>query len=290
MRRSVALLVMLATAGLARSADPGVTAQEVVIGQSITLQAGKNSHGVATQQGAKLYFDEINATGGVLGRRIVLRTLDDNNQSAVAESNARQLLQDGAFLLFGSIEGGPSTAVMKVAHDANVPFIGPMAGAPTLRRPHQAQVFPVRAEHRDEFRVLMAWGKSIGLRSVGFLHADSANGREHLENVKPLAKELGLDLVLALPFKADADAALIDAMIKQIAVAKPDMMLNHGSPSLYTKLIAKARDAGLKTQFMAVNSGSSQIAKDLGGMAQGMVFTQVVPSPWERKHAIAREY
>ncbi|MBL0149275.1 MAG: ABC transporter substrate-binding protein [Ideonella sp.] len=69
--------------------------------------AGRKEQPRRSQQGAKLYFDEINATGGVLGRRIVLRTLDDNNQSAVAESNARQLLQDGAFLLFGSIEGGP---------------------------------------------------------------------------------------------------------------------------------------------------------------------------------------
>ncbi len=289
-RRSATLLLTLAAVGLAQAADPGVTAQQIVIGQSITLQGGKNTHGVASQQGAKLYIDEANAAGGVHGRKIVLRTLDDNNQAAVAESNARRLLQEGAFVLFGSIEGGPSTAVMKVTHEANVPFIGPMAGSPSLRRPHQPTVFPVRAEHRDEFRSLMTWAASIGLRSVGFLHADSATGREHLENVKPMAKELGLDLVLALPFKGDADAAQLDAMVKQIASAKPDMMFNHGSPDFFVKLITKARDAGLKTQFMAVNSGSSQIAKALGALAQGMVFAQVVPSPWERKHEIAREY
>jgi ABC-type branched-subunit amino acid transport system substrate-binding protein len=41
---------------------------------------------------------------------------------------------------------------------------------------------------------------------------------------------------------------------------------------------------------MGVNSGSSQIAAALGPLAQGMVFAQVVPSPWERKHALAREF
>ena len=41
---------------------------------------------------------------------------------------------------------------------------------------------------------------------------------------------------------------------------------------------------------MGVNSGSSQIVKNLGPLSQGMVFAQVVPSPWERKREIAREY
>ncbi len=56
------------------------------------------------------------------------------------------------------------------------------------------------------------------------------------------------------------------------------------------ELLAKARAAGLKTHFMGVNSGSYQIAKGLGTLAHGMVFSQVVPSPYERKRVISREY
>ena len=53
---------------------------------------------------------------------------------------------------------------------------------------------------------------------------------------------------------------------------------------------AKARAVGSKADVMAVNSGSSQIAKGLGPRAHGMVFAQVGPSPWERMHEITREY
>lgn len=290
-RRAVlALLAAMAVSLTAWAADPGVTDREIVVGQSITLQGGKNHHGVATQQGVKLYFDAVNAAGGVNGRSLRLRTLDDDNQPAQAAANARQLLMEGAFLLFGSIEGGPSTTVMQVAHDAGVPFIGPMAGSPTLRRPHQPMVFPVRAEHREEFKALMTWGKSVGLHSVAFFHADSANGREHLENIKPIIRELGLELATVLPFKSALGDAQMDAMVKQLEASRAEMVFNHGSPDLYARLITKARAAGLKTNFMAVNSGSSQIAKTLGPLSAGMVFTQVVPSPWERKHEIAREY
>jgi ABC-type branched-subunit amino acid transport system substrate-binding protein len=136
----------------------------------------------------------------------------------------------------------------------------------------------------------MAWGKSTGLKTVGFFHADSQTGREHLENVTLLAKELGMQVVLPLPFKSDISDAQIDELVQAIARAKPDMMFNHGSPGLYQKLITKAKQAGIKTNFMAVNSGSSQLAKGLGPLAAGMLFSQVVPSPWERKRELTREY
>jgi ABC-type branched-subunit amino acid transport system substrate-binding protein len=279
-----------AAAAPSASAVVGVTDSEIVIGQSITLQGGKNSYGVDALAGVKLYLDGVNAAGGIHGRKIVVRTLDDDNKGAVAEANARKLVQDGAFVLFGSIEGGPSTAVMKVAAEAKVPFIGPMAGPPALRRPHQPMVFPVRAEHRDEFRALMTWARSTGLKTVGFFHVEGANGQEHLTNVTLIAKDLGMEVVLPLQFKPDTSDADLDAMVSKVVTVKPDIVFNHGSASLYQKLVAKSKAAGSKTTFMAVNSGSSQIAQGLGPLAEGMVFAQVVPSPWEGKRQLTREY
>ena len=88
------------------AAETGVTDKAITIGQTITLEGGKNAYGVAAQQSAKLYIDQVNAAGGVHGRKIVLRTLDDDNKASTAQANARELVKGGAFLLFGSIEGG----------------------------------------------------------------------------------------------------------------------------------------------------------------------------------------
>ena len=278
------------TLSWAMAAD-GVTKNQILIGQNITLQGGKNDYGVAVQEGIQTYLNAINGRGGVNGRQVVLKTLDDDNKGNLAEANARQLVeQDKVFILFGSIEGGPSTAVMKAAIDLKVPFFGPIAGSPTLRRPHQPLVFPVRAEHREEFRALLAYGKSIGATRVGFMRADSETGQQHLANVKLLCQELGMELVADLPFKSDVADAQIDQMVGQLEKGKAQIVFNHGSPGVYEKLIRKSRAQGLPTSFYAVNSGSAQMAKHLGPLAHGMVFTQVVPSPWERKTAITREY
>ncbi|HWS06081.1 MAG TPA: ABC transporter substrate-binding protein [Burkholderiaceae bacterium] len=278
------------TLSWAMAAD-GVTKNQILIGQSITLQGGKNDYGLAVQDGIQTYLNLVNSRGGVNGRQIVLKTLDDDNKGNQAETNARQLVeQDKVFILFGSIEGGPSTAVMKAAVDLKVPFFGPIAGSPTLRRPHQPLVFPVRAEHREEFRALLGYGKSIGATRVGFLRSDSETGQQHLANVKLLSQELGMELVADLPFKSDIGDVQIDQMVGQLEKTRAQVVFNHGSPGVYEKLIRKSRAKGLPTAFYAVNSGSAQMAKHLGPLAHGMVFTQVVPSPWERKTAITREY
>ncbi|MDP2006902.1 MAG: ABC transporter substrate-binding protein [Rubrivivax sp.] len=292
-RRLLQLLPALALAGLARpghAAEAGVRDGEILIGQSITLQGGKNIYGGEALAGVKAYIDAANRSGGVNGRRLVLRTLDDENSSAKAEANARALVQDGVFLLFGSIEGGPSTAVMKAAVELGVPFLGPMAGSPGLRQPHQPLVYPVRAEHRDEFRALITQGKRIGLQRVALFHADSDVGREHLANVQKLAAEAGMAFGGGVPFKGDISDVQLTAAVAGLTQQKVDLVINHGSPSNYGKLIRAARAAGSRTTFWGVNSGSTPLAAELGPLAKGMVFAQIVPNPNSGKTALVREY
>ena len=274
-----------------RAAEPGVSANDLVIGQSITLQAGKNDYGVAVMEGVRTCLDQANAAGGVHQRRIVLRTLDDDNNADQAEANARKLVNElNAFVLFGSIEGGPSTAVMKAAVDLKVPFFGPMAGSPGLRRPHQSLVFPVRAEHREEFRALMSYGRERGMTRVAFLHSDSEVGQAHLANVQTIAKELGMEVVAPIAIKSEVPDAQLDAIVQRLADAQAHLIFNHGSSGIYGRLIQKARAAKATTAFMAINSGSTQLAQKLGPLATGMVFSQVVPSPFSRSSQLSRDY
>jgi branched-chain amino acid transport system substrate-binding protein len=273
-----------------RAQESGVGVDSLQIGQTITLQGGRNTYGAEVQAGVKACFDEVNRAGGVAGRRLVLRTLDDDNDPAKAEANARRLVQEGAFILFGSVEGGPSTAVMKVAVEGNVPFFGPIAGPPGLRRPHQPLVFPVRAEHREEFRALIGHGKSLGLQRVALFHADTAVGREHLANVERLAGEAKMDFGGGVPFKSDITDAQIDAAVAALTQRKVDLVINHGSATTYERLIRRARAAGSRILFWGVNSGSTSLAAALGPLGQGMVFSQVVPNPRVGKSLLVRRF
>ena len=85
--RFVSVCLALTLTG-AMAAD-GVTRSQLLIGQNITLQGGKNDYGTAVQDGIQTYLNLVNGRGGVNGRQIVLKTLDDDNKAAQAEANAR---------------------------------------------------------------------------------------------------------------------------------------------------------------------------------------------------------
>jgi len=276
---------------ISASAEDGVSPQRLLIGQTLTLQGGANDYGVAVIEGVQVALEQVNRLGGVAGRQVGLLVLDDNNKAEQAQENARRLIaQEKVFILFGPIEGGPSSAVMKVAIDSKVPLFGPMAGSPSLRMPHQPLVFPVRAEHQAEFRALMSQARSVGMRRVAFLRSDSSTGLQHLENVQRIARELDMELAADLSFKADIDAAGIDALARRIQSQQVQMVFNHGGIGVYEKLIRQVHALGIKTNFYGVNSGSTQLANHLGELGRGMIFAQVMPSPWERKSGITRAY
>lgn len=293
-RRRVLAAVQMAALALTANAvhaEPGVSARQLLIGQSITLQDGKNEYGSSVQDGIQAYLQTVNTKGGVYGRQVVLKTVDDDNSAPKAGVNAMQLVEkDKVFVLFGSVEGGPSTEVAKVASEMKVPFFGPIAGAPGLRKPFLPMVFPVRAEHREEFRALLQYTKNTGGKKVAFFRSDSENGLAHLANVKLLCQELGMELVADLPFKSDITDSQIAVLTQTLKASEAQVVLNHGGIGTYEKLIRAAKSAGVRSAFSGVNSGSAQLAKHLGPFAHGMVFSQVVPSPWERKTAITRDY
>ncbi len=273
------------------NAENGITTDQILIGQSITLKNGKSDYGVAVRQGVEVALAEINGAGGVHGRKIAIKVMDDDGSADKAAANARELIdKDKVFLLFGSVEGGPSTAVMNVALEKDVPFFGPMAGSPGLREAAKPIVFPVRVGHREEFIALMDQARSLGITKVGFYRKSTPTGEQHLANVRKHINKTGMELVADLPFGSDESEGQVRATVDRIRASGAQMVFNHGSVSAFERLIRMARLMGVKTYFYGVNSGSSQLAEHLGDLSHGMVFAQVVPSPWERKTEITRAY
>ena len=126
----------------AHAAD-GVSAQQLLIGQTITLQGGKNDYGVAVLDGVQAYLAQVNRQGGIADRKVVVKVLDDDNKPAQAEANARELItKDKVFIVFGSIEGGPSNAVMTVTNELKVPFLAPWQVPPHSARRTSRWSFP----------------------------------------------------------------------------------------------------------------------------------------------------
>jgi branched-chain amino acid transport system substrate-binding protein len=129
MRRLALALVALAvtaSAGAATAADPGVTPTKVVIGGTVPLSGEAAAFG-SVGPGALAYFRYVNARGGVHGRRIEYRYLDDGYDPARTVQLTRKLVeQDKVFAIFNSVGTDNTKAVQPYLNQLRIPqlFVG----------------------------------------------------------------------------------------------------------------------------------------------------------------------
>ena len=280
---------ILAAGFVAALLAPTAIAQTpLVIGQTIATSGSLAEHGRGLVLGAKAHFDAVNKAGGIAGRKIELRTLDDANDSARAAANTRTLAADNDVLtIFSGAEGGPCVASLQVATELKISQIGCAAGSPDLRDPFNRYSFPIRAAHLSEFERLITTAFQVGEKRLGFLYSPGANGEKHLANVRKLLAARGETLTLALPLDPKISP---EELAQRISAAKVDAVFNHGSYSTIAAIFKADRKLDRQTKFMAVNSGAQQMVKLLGEDARNLIFTQVVPFPWARTPAIVRDY
>src|SRR5262245_55568287 len=100
----LAVLALCSCLASGAPAEDGVSADTILIGQSAALSGPASELGTEMRAGAQAYFDYVNTHGGVFGRKIELRTLDDGYEPDRAVANTRRFItQDKVFVLFGYV-------------------------------------------------------------------------------------------------------------------------------------------------------------------------------------------
>lgn len=119
---------------VACSAVPVQAADEpITIGALYIMSGSAANYGKFAEQGIRLAMDEINASGGVLGRQLALRLEDSQGKAAVAIQAARKLVyQDNADLLMGLDSSGVAQGLVPVLPEIGKPFIITHAATPDV--------------------------------------------------------------------------------------------------------------------------------------------------------------
>jgi len=197
----LALLVAAPAALAGGAADPGVTKDRILIGSSGPLTGDAAGAG-AVLRGADAYFKYVNARGGVDGRRLVFRYLDDAGDLAQAEENIRALVEDErVFALFSVVGTDANLAVRAYTSGLRVPLVFSATGATALGRDPYAIGYapPYAAEGAVYARHVLA---SNGKRAeVAVLYQADDYGKDLLAGLrkglgasgKLIAKAVGYD-------------------------------------------------------------------------------------------------
>jgi len=134
---AVAAAVVAGAAGARPLATPGVSSNSIELGGSIPL-SGEASAAGNVARGADYYFKYVNDHGGVLGRKISYKYLDDAYDPARAVQNTIRLVQqDQVFGMFNTLGTANNLAIRNFLNDNDVPQLFVAAGATTFGRDYK---------------------------------------------------------------------------------------------------------------------------------------------------------
>jgi ABC-type branched-subunit amino acid transport system substrate-binding protein len=281
---------LLALAFLPAAQAQGVSADRILIGQSVPLSGANAELGNDIRNGALAYFARVNAAGGVHGRRIELLTLDDGNQVPRAEANTRELVEEkGVFALFGYPSATLSRPALPFVEKHRVPFLAPFTGADPMRV-FNRHVYNMRASYADELEKIVAHYEPFGVKRFSIVYYDDVVGRENMAAVDRALKKRNLAVVSVAAFK-DRIKPDIEGGVKSVAQGTPDVVILTTLYKHTADFVRAARKAGLAAQ-VASNSfpGASPLARELGPDGSGVIVATVVPPPNKRSEPIVVEY
>jgi len=261
----------------------------IVLGQSAAFSGPAAQLGIQFHAGAKLYFDLLNAQGGVGRRNIEIRQLDDGYEPDRCAANTKKLIDDDVFALFGYIGTPTSVVALPLANRAKMPFFAPFTGAMALREPLSRTAFHMRASYNDETALIVKQLTNLGLKKIAVFYQNDAYGKAGLDGVTlALAAQNLKPVALATVERNSVDVA---AAVKAITAAAPDAVVQISAYKSCAAFIRAARKAGYGGTYYNVSFvGTQALADELGKDGAGVVVSQVVPSPYNAARPITREF
>jgi branched-chain amino acid transport system substrate-binding protein len=287
---SVVLAALLAAA-IPATAEDGVSADKIVFGQATALEGPASALGLGMKMGLEAAFAEINKAGGVKGRKLELKSVDDGYEPTKSIEAVKKLLEeDKVFAIAGTVGTPTAAATQPIATAAGAPFIGAFTGAEFLREPYKPLVLNIRASYFQETEAMVEHlTKDLGASKIAIMYQDDAFGQAGLAGVKKALDKRQMQLAGEGTFERNTVA--VKTALLAIKKAEPHAVIMISPYKPAAEFIKLAKQIKLDVTFVNISFvGSDALAKELGPVGAGVVITQVVPFPKDAAIPVVGRY
>lgn len=217
-----ALVVMLvaAFAGSGSAADGNT----VKIGVITSLTGSLAAFGEAHKRGYSIALDEINAKGGVLGKKIELDYYDDQSKPDLAVQGVSKLVdQDQVPMILGSYSSESTKAIIGPVNKSEVPLIIPTATADNVMDSHSPWVFRICAGANDYAHTTIAFLKDNGSpKTMAIVYENTNFGQSNMKAMTAAAQAAGIKLVAVESYEAKSPD--YKAVLQRVKGANPEVI------------------------------------------------------------------
>lgn len=238
--------------------------------------------------GARLYFDAVNAQGGIKGQNIELVTQDDKYDNATAVAHAKSLASQGVLALMLSRGTGPTEAMLPVLKDSKLPLIAPATGAVSLHEPVQPWVYHLRASYQKEAERAVKHLAGIGVKRITIVQVNDPFGNDAGKGAIKGLDDVKLRALSHLRF--DRNKPDLAPTMQAIAKAGIEAVVLIGPAYAVVEGVHALRAAGSTAHVATLsNNASSDFVKALGEHARGVIVTQLFPYERSTANLMVRE-
>ncbi|MEA2872245.1 MAG: hypothetical protein QOH67_2221 [Hyphomicrobiales bacterium] len=288
---AAAIALGAATLSVPAFAEDGVTTDTITFGQAAVLEGPASALGLGMQQGLNAAFNEINAKGGVHGRKLKLISVNDGYEPDRAIAATKKLIEeDKVFALIGPVGTPTSAAAQPIATAAKVPFMGAFTGAGFLRNPKLENVINVRASYDAETE---AWVKhlteDLKISKIAIFYQDDAFGRAGLSGFKKAMDKRKMEIAAEATYERNTVA--VKSGLLTLKRAEPEAVVIVGAYKPVAEFIKLSRKTGFNPVFVNISFvGANALAKELGADGKGVIVSQVVPFPGDASLKVVADY
>ncbi len=239
--------------------------------------------------GARLYFDAVNARGGINGQKVELITVDDKFDPQLTVTLARELITQRRVLALFLNRGTPhAQALLPLLAEFKLPLVAPSTGAMALHDPVNPWVFNVRATYQREAAKAIEHLLSVGVARIALLQTDDSFGRDVIVGARRALDKAKVQPALLATFARESpDFTPLALQVKQ-AQAQAVMII--GSAGNTAQAVQVLRAAGVQAQVLTLsNNASAGFIKLLGPHARGVIVTQVFPNERAVAYGMVKE-
>ncbi len=241
---ALALLTMVVFAA------PGFAGDTIKIGVGGVISGDLAPYGISSVRGVEIAVEDINANGGILGKKVELLIGDDVCKPEIAVNMATKLVSDGAQMIVGHVCSGCTIAANKIYKDAGLLVVSPASTNDDLT---------LKGEHPNFFRTISYDGAQADLmtsfakntlkaKKVALIHDKGDYGKGQMELAKKYFEKLGgVEMVL---FEGVTTGAVdFTAIVQKIKRSKADVTLWGGYHSDASKIVSLLKKKRVKTTF-----------------------------------------
>ena len=265
-----------------RAAEVGVTDKEIKIGILGSLTGPAAIFGTGNLAGATIAFEEINAAGGVNGRKLEWISLDDEFSPPKAIAAYKRLVdQEKVFAIFGPAASAVGQALVPTLNASKTPTFVSIFSTPAVTEPPIPMLFRtgVMNDRQQGSAIADYVVDSLGAKKIALVSQSDEYGKRGGEAVVARLAERKIALVSNEVFNiSDTD---FTAQISRTIQAAPDVLIVYGYPNPSAIITRQAKQLGLKAKIMGANSAGSRKYPEIVGEAaagtQNILSLKVLP-------------